>query len=202
MGFPFPVPNHWDDVDDGKPASIPLSPFQSHDHVSTVVVLEREHDEVQAEIGQEGEMLDDEAKWGEDDEWEGLTPLDLTLEKIGMGRYQKTLLVLCGLGWMADNMILQSVAIILPRVQVHFHISDPWIGLLSASIFCGMMIGAYGWGTYSDSKGRVYPFKFTLAVTSLFGLLASVAPSFSTLCGALFGLGIGVGGSMPTDGTL
>lgn len=39
----------------------------------------------------------------EDDETEMMTPLDLTMEKIGMGKYQWTLLMLCGCGWMADN---------------------------------------------------------------------------------------------------
>ncbi|PVG04166.1 hypothetical protein CPB86DRAFT_721794 [Serendipita vermifera] len=31
------------------------------------------------------------------------TPLDRTIDRIGMGGYQYTLLALCGLGWAADN---------------------------------------------------------------------------------------------------
>ncbi|KAM0747906.1 MFS general substrate transporter [Meredithblackwellia eburnea MCA 4105] len=119
-----------------------------------------------------------------------------------MGKYQKRLLVLCGFGWMADNMWLQCVAVILPRVQEHFRISDRWIGLLSASIFGGMMFGAWGWGSYSDSKGRRPAFHLTLLITSFFGTLSAISPSFFLLCLALFGVGTGVGGSMPTDGTL
>lgn len=68
-----------------------------------------------------------------------LTPLDAALEKIGMGRYQYQLLVLCGLGWAMDNMTLQTVSVILPRVQEHFQVGDRYIGLLSTSIFAGMM---------------------------------------------------------------
>ncbi|KAM0786773.1 hypothetical protein ACM66B_002208 [Microbotryomycetes sp. NB124-2] len=131
-----------------------------------------------------------------------LTPLDLALEEIGMGKYQKTLLVLCGFGWMADNMWLQCIAVILPRVQEHFGVSDRWIGSLSASLFAGMMVGAWGWGSYSDAQGRTPAFNFTLLLTSLFGIASSFAPSFHWLCFALFWLGTGVGGSMPTDGTL
>lgn len=90
---------------------------------------------------------------------DGFTPLDRTLEKIGMGRYQWSLLgsspfpaslrvcadtlsstVLAGCGWLADNMWLQGVAVILPRVQESFDVSDRWIGLLSTSIFGGMMV--------------------------------------------------------------
>lgn len=40
---------------------------------------------------------------GEVDDVESMTPLDVTMEKIGMGKYQWTLLMLCGCGWMADN---------------------------------------------------------------------------------------------------
>lgn len=73
---------------------------------------------------------------------------------------------------------------------------------MSSSIFAGMMVGAWGWGSYSDSQGRTLPFNYTLLVTSVFGLGAAVAPTFGWLCVALVGLGTGVGGSMPTDGTL
>ncbi|GAA5864177.1 hypothetical protein JCM8547_001280 [Rhodosporidiobolus lusitaniae] len=133
---------------------------------------------------------------------DGLTPLDRTLEMIGFGRYQATLLVLCGMGWLADNMWLQCIAVILPRVQESFEIEDRWIGLLSTSIFAGMMVGAWGWGSYSDAHGRLPAFNLTLFLTAIFGLASAFAPSFGWLCFALFLLGTGVGGSMPTDGTL
>ncbi|GAA5988837.1 hypothetical protein JCM10908_006191 [Rhodotorula pacifica] len=131
-----------------------------------------------------------------------MTPLDAALEKIGMGRYQYQLLVLCGLGWAMDNMTLQTVSVILPRVQEHFQVGDRYIGLLSTSIFAGMMIGAWGWGSFSDAKGRVPAFNLTLAITAVFAGAAAFAPSFGWLCCALFWVGTGVGGSMPTDGTL
>lgn len=132
----------------------------------------------------------------------GLSPLDQTLEEIGMGKYQVQLLILCGLGWQADNMYLQGVAVILPRVQKDFDISDNWIGLLSTSIFAGMMVGAWGWGSYSDAHGRLPAFNLTLLFTAVFGLASAFSPNFPSLCCALFCLGTGVGGSMPTDGTL
>lgn len=56
--------------------------------------------------------------------------------------------------------------------------------------------------TDSDSQGRTPAFNLTLLLTSIFGMLSAFAPSFFWLCVALFGLGTGVGGSMPTDGTL
>lgn len=56
--------------------------------------------------------------------------------------------------------------------------------------------------TDSDSFGRVRAFNGTLLLTAFFGILACFANSFPLLCFCFFGLGLGVGGSMPTDGTL
>ncbi|KAI8991988.1 major facilitator superfamily domain-containing protein [Mycotypha africana] len=99
-------------------------------------------------------------------------------------------------------MWLQTIAIILPRVQEHYSVSDEWIGTLSSSIFAGMTFGAFFWGTYSDSRGRKVPYTMTLAITSLFGLISTFTYNFTTLCVMLFFLGFGVGGNMPTDGAL
>ncbi|KAH7915443.1 major facilitator superfamily domain-containing protein [Hygrophoropsis aurantiaca] len=149
------------------------------------------------DVEQSGEYEDVDEDF-EDDR----TPLDKTIDRIGMGSYQWTLLSLCGFGWMADNMWIQAVAIILPRVQQHYSVPDGYIGSLSSSMFAGMMFGAVGWGTCSDLMGRSAAFNATLFFTAVFGILSSFATSFWTLCVLLFFLGSAVGGSMPTDGTL
>ncbi|KAJ9074884.1 hypothetical protein DSO57_1001871 [Entomophthora muscae] len=112
------------------------------------------------------------------------------------------MLILCGLGWLADNMWLQCVAVILPRVQQHFQVPNSMIGLLSSSIFLGMMVGSLFWGFFSDTNGRQSAFNWTLAVAAFFGILSSMAPDFSSLCICLLLLGFGVGGNMPVDGAL
>lgn len=89
----------------------------------------------------------DGKRWNDRMLRDGETPLDRTIDEIGMGRYQKTLLILSGLGYLADNMWLQGIAIVLPRVQDEFHVEDRWIGLLSSSTFAGMMVGALAWGS-------------------------------------------------------
>ncbi|KAH8919670.1 MFS general substrate transporter [Atractiella rhizophila] len=133
---------------------------------------------------------------------EVISALDATIDDIGMGRYQQRLLVLCGFGWMADNMWLQCVSIILPRVQDEWSLPERYVGLLSSATFAGMMLGAWGWGSFSDSYGRTPAFNGTLLLTAVFGLLAGYAPNFGSLCASMFCLGTGIGGSMPTDGTL
>lgn len=84
----------------------------------------------------------------------------------------------------------------------HWHISDAYIGVLTSSIFAGMTLGSVVWGSFADLYGRRYVFLRTLAITALFGALLSMAPSFAVACILCFGVGTGVGGSMPTDGTL
>ncbi|KAL7423637.1 hypothetical protein Q5752_001218 [Cryptotrichosporon argae] len=133
---------------------------------------------------------------------EGERGLEETLERMGMGRYQWWLLALCGCGWMADNSALQCVAVILPRVQIHYDLSTRAAGFLSASTMAGMMLGSITWGILSDLLGRALPFNTTLVLTSIFGIAASFSPSFPVLCAWMFALGSAVGGSMPTDGTL
>ncbi|KAI9276522.1 major facilitator superfamily domain-containing protein [Sporodiniella umbellata] len=128
--------------------------------------------------------------------------LDIVLAKVGYGTFHKKLLIMCGLGWLADNMWLQTVAIILPRIQEYYKVSDRLIGVLSSSSFAGMTIGAFFWGTLSDTKGRKMPYTMTLVITCIFGTLSSFTFNFTSLCITLFLLGFGVGGSMPTDGAL
>ncbi|KIJ54356.1 hypothetical protein M422DRAFT_25278 [Sphaerobolus stellatus SS14] len=145
---------------------------------------------------------DGEEEAQEEPEIDRRTRLDKTIDKIGMGSYQWTLLALCGFGWMADNCWIQTTAIILPRVQQHFDVPDSYIGALSFSLFFGMMLGAVGWGACSDLMGRIAAFNATLFFTALFGVLAGFSPNFPSLCFSMFFLGSAVGGSMPTDGTL
>ncbi|KAF9942217.1 hypothetical protein BGZ67_002550 [Mortierella alpina] len=125
---------------------------------------------------------------------EQMNLLDDLMDDIGMGKFQKQLLVLCGLGWFADN----CIALILPRVQAQFEIEDRYIGILSSSMFVGMMFGAMFWGMLSDAQGRKQAFNFTLIVTTVFGIAASFANSYWLLCLLILCLGFGVGGNMPT----
>ncbi|KAJ2486883.1 hypothetical protein IWW37_005453 [Coemansia sp. RSA 2050] len=128
--------------------------------------------------------------------------LNRMISNIGFGRYHRRVLALCGLGWLADNAWMQCTASILPRVQQHFSISNSRIGLMSSSMFLGLMCGALVWGPVSDKFGRLVAYRWTLVITAGFGLLASTAPTFSLLCLCLFGLGSGVGGNMPVDGAI
>ncbi|KAJ2436940.1 hypothetical protein GGF42_008788, partial [Coemansia sp. RSA 2424] len=88
--------------------------------------------------------------------------LNRMISNIGFGRYHRRVLALCGLGWLADNAWMQCTASILPRVQQHFGISNARIGLMSSSMFLGLMSGALVWGPVSDKYGRLVAYRWTL----------------------------------------
>ena len=128
------------------------------------------------------------------------TILNQIMSDIGFGRYQRRMLGLCGFGWFADNMWMQGVISILPRVQQQFGIGNSYIGVMMSSMFVGLMVGALFWGPLSDRLGRKVAYQWTLAIAGAFGLVASLSPNFYFICFALFGVGFGVGGNMPVDG--
>ncbi|GAA99250.1 uncharacterized protein L969DRAFT_102623 [Mixia osmundae IAM 14324] len=183
----------WQDVPSSSPRTAQpdhLEPSWEPRKLSSIDYGTRSHDEPSSPLQEESASLHSE------------TPLDRTLERVGFGLYQKRLLLLAGGGWAAENAWLQGIAVILPRVQAEYAVSDRYIGLLSASMFAGMAVGASFWGSISDSYGRLYAFQGTLLVTAIFGTLAFFTTSFLQLCLVLVCLGTGVGGSISTDGTL
>jgi len=125
--------------------------------------------------------------------------LDQAVEQAGMGRFQRRLMVICGLGWAADAMEVLLIAFVLPAVGEEWGLSNAQKGLLGTAIFLGMLAGAWFWGRLSDLKGRKIGFVGTVAVDSVFGLLSALSPSFPFLLGLRALTGFGVGGTLPVD---
>ncbi|KAF9441251.1 hypothetical protein P691DRAFT_590960 [Macrolepiota fuliginosa MF-IS2] len=85
---------------------------------------------------------------------------------------------------MADNVWIQAMPIILPRVRQHYSVLDSYIGSLSSAMFSRP--------TGSDILGRSAAFNATL-FTAVCGFFASFANSFGMFCFALFLLVSAVG---------
>ncbi|KAI8902020.1 major facilitator superfamily domain-containing protein [Globomyces pollinis-pini] len=128
--------------------------------------------------------------------------LNECINKIGMGDYQWKLFVLCGLGWAADNMWFQAIAVILPKVKEQWNLTGLEIGLGSSLALIGAMIGALLWGYFSDKFGRQPAFVFTLIIAAVGGLAAAVSPNKYCFWVSLTVLGCGIGGNLPVDGAL
>ncbi|CAB4411167.1 unnamed protein product [Rhizophagus irregularis] len=163
----------------------------SDDDDNADIIIREENDDIDSNLLADIEIVKDQYE-----------ELDNIISSIGMGNFQKRLLVLCGFGWLSDALWMMCVAIILPRVQVHFQVPNSIIGLLSSSQYFGMMFGAVFWGIISDTYGRKQAFSWTLGLSVFFGYIASLSQSFEQLCFLFFMLGFGVGGNLPVDGAI
>ncbi|KAJ3865197.1 MFS general substrate transporter [Lentinula novae-zelandiae] len=128
----------------------------------------------------------------------GLSPIDL--HRIGFGRYQWQLFVLTGLGWAADDIWLQGVAIILP--QIENELRPVRVEYATMALYAGLILGASTWGVLADLIGRRLSFNITLFIAGVFGIAAGGANNFTTLAALIACLGFGVGGNLPVDGAI
>lgn len=120
--------------------------------------------------------------------------------EIGMGRYQWELFLLSGFGWMADNIWLQGVAIILPSISREMQ--PPHIAFATLALYVGLIVGATTWGVLADIIGRRLSWNITLFLSGVFGIAAGGSHNFVTLGALVSCLGFGVGGNLPVDGAL
>ncbi|RDI80493.1 hypothetical protein Vi05172_g9649 [Venturia inaequalis] len=128
--------------------------------------------------------------------------INKAIQNIGMGRYQWELFMLCGMGWLADNLWMQGLALVLPQLSAEFGVSSSKVKTTTLVTFIGLSIGSTFWGVASDIIGRRIAFNATLLICGVFGALVAAGPSW-IVTALLFGcMGLGVGGNLPVDGAL
>ncbi|KAL1302210.1 hypothetical protein AAFC00_002638 [Neodothiora populina] len=128
--------------------------------------------------------------------------INKALSDMGMGRYQWELFILCGFGWLADNLWLQGVALTLDPIAAEFGVDSNDVRYTTLALFVGLCIGASFWGVASDVIGRRLAFNSTLCIAGIFGLAAGGAPNWIGVCALYACVGLGVGGNLPVDGAL
>lgn len=123
------------------------------------------------------------------------------IRKMGFGKFQWAITILCGTGWAVDNIIFQSLSMSLPQLELEFQSSTP-VQFMTFSLYVGLLFGAVIWGIGSDVIGRRLSWLLTLLIGSVFMTAVGGAPSFAATGILLAFAGIGIGGSLPVDGAL
>lgn len=133
-----------------------------------------------------------------------------SIQSIGMGKYQWHLFIMCGFGWMIDQVRSSSLdlhssaencyqlwqtAIAGSLASVGREFAPEYNSLLTLALKAGLVVGATFWGIGSDIIGRRLAFNVTLFIAGAFGLAIGAAPNF-TACAVMAGLiGFGIGGN-------
>jgi len=209
MVFMNPFARH--DVSDFPGVYVPLSQAQRHPSVEAAhdeIKINRSDSDSGTWIGFTIEMLRAEidadiAASGHDTAYDRkANVINKAIMDIGMGPYQWQLFVLCGFGWLADNLWLQALALTLPSLTSEFGVSTTNVRYTTCATFVGLCIGASFWGVASDVIGRRFAFNMTLFIAGVFGLAVGGGPSWVGTCGLFAALGVGIGGNLPVDGAL
>jgi len=127
--------------------------------------------------------------------------VDQAVDAIGFGKFQIKLSLLTGLAWMADAMEMMILSILAPALHCDWKINGWQQALLTSVVFAGMMISSGIWGKICDKYGRKAELIMCSLFTFYFGMLSSLAPTFTWML-ILRGLtGFGIGG-VPQSVTL
>ncbi|KAG1670420.1 hypothetical protein FOA52_010155 [Chlamydomonas sp. UWO 241] len=127
----------------------------------------------------------------------GEMELEVALNKVGTGRFQLLVLLICGLANAADAIEILSVGLLGTAAEEELGLSPRRTGILSACIFGGMFVGGLSWGFLGDAIGRRPSLIAALTINALFGAMSSGAHSLFELVVLRTLAGVGVGGSVP-----
>ncbi|KAF7620793.1 putative sugar transporter [Aspergillus flavus] len=101
------------------------------------------------------------------------------IESIGMGRYQWQLMISCGFGFIADQMLLVSISLVMPQASKEF---GPRYGtLLSATQYAGLGVGAVVYGLIADLIGRRLAWQTSIFGVSVFTAICAASPNWAAL---------------------
>jgi MFS transporter, putative metabolite:H+ symporter len=124
------------------------------------------------------------------------------LDRIPLGRFHYSLLVLSGLGWLFDSMDSGLVSFVLARLKTEWHLGPDQIAWLGSAGLAGMFAGGALAGWLADRYGRKAIFSVTLLIFSIATGLCGLAGGFVTLLGLRVLVGFGLGGELPVAASL
>lgn len=119
------------------------------------------------------------------------------IRQAGFGYSQWILLLVSGLGLLADATELLIIPFILPSAEVELCMDASRKTWLRGITFLGMMVGGVVWGNLSDRMGRRRTVLSALGVNAVFSVIAAFMPTYGTFMTARFCSAVGIGGLLP-----
>ena len=124
------------------------------------------------------------------------------IQRLPIGKFHYTLLVVIGLGWMFDAMDTGLISFILAKMAEDWQMTADQKSWVVSIGFVGMAIGAICSGGLADRFGRKTVFAATLVIYSLATAACAFAPNLTWLLVFRFIVGLGLGGQLPVAVTL
>src|SRR6202453_2760911 len=120
------------------------------------------------------------------------------LQSNPMTKMQRLIWMLAAAGKFFEGFVVFMTGVALPLIARQFQIGPTQNGLVTAASLCGILIGAVGLGSLSDTFGRKSMFVVEMIIFTAFLGAAIFCTSFPSLVFCLFGLGLSLGCDYPT----
>eukprot|EP00049_Salpingoeca_infusionum_P027077 m.30163 g.30163 ORF g.30163 m.30163 type:complete len:568 (-) comp9254_c0_seq1:137-1840(-) len=125
-------------------------------------------------------------------------PFDDVMEEIGIGKYQRILLLMCGWANAADAVELLGMSFVITSLaECDLDLTPTRKGWVTSGMFIGMMFGGWIWGSFADKIGRRTTLIVALLFNVIFGMGSSLATNFHSFLFFRIMSGSGVGGGIP-----
>lgn len=128
--------------------------------------------------------------------------LAAAMDKIGLGRAQKIVILLVAIGTIFDAIEQFNVAYAAPSIAKLWGLSGTEVGLLSTATFGGVALGCLIAGATGDIVGRKVTYLYNLALYTVGALIGAFAPNYWVLLLGRLVVGIGLGGELNTGVTI
>jgi MFS family permease len=125
-------------------------------------------------------------------------PDGTNVPSVPMTQMQRLIWMLAAAGKFFEGFVVFMTGVALPLIARQFQISPAEKGLVAAATLGGILIGALGLGSLSDTFGRKSMFVVEMIIFTTFLGAAVFAGSFPSLIICLLGLGIALGCDYPT----
>ena len=114
-----------------------------------------------------------------------------------VGRFQLSVILLCGLVVLLDGLDTQVIGYLAPAVSAEWSIPREDLGYILSAGLVGLMVGLLVISPIADRRGRKSAIVVSVALFGFFTLLTAAAEGPTDLLIYRFLAGVGLGGAMP-----